>query len=574
MDREQACINALETTFNSDNPPEDAEFRDQIDDGDVLDALHQEFQGVDILLCRWHLNKDVMAYARTKCPQLGRRLNEKKELVDTTATELFASRFQELIRSPTVEDFEKGCQEVKKMSPKMAKYLEDNWWKYKEKIVHCWTSKFTSFGLIATSIVEGGHARIKRWLGNSRADVVSLFDCLHRFFESHIGKVRRRDLHDSTYNIPNFAIGNTLYDDVVRRVHRYALGKLEENFQKAQEHRNKGKDNPFYRVPSCKEQYSKEWGLPCYHDCIKLLDAHTNGQAVHVSVEGFHKHWLLDRSAKSRPTLPRIREPIVRPKSTKRMKKSKTAGNGQSGNRRDPSGFEIAEASKIATPVTTSTQPAEPQERIWIVPSTAPAPVALHPCSNSNATRSQVPLQTTAQPTTCWNCPPAVYQDTANNTQPVHRLPRYSETQSSYVSPYGGHLGQPSSQPASIRPESGWERGYQTEVHQQRIFQGQIPIQNKALESNTTYQPLPIGPLAVPPLPNLDQHQQLPHHPYAELQQPLPPAHPPVALPTAQQNYFNATIVDQPIIGDDGTFQAYKPARSWGSAGFSHTYNY
>jgi hypothetical protein len=187
LDREQACVNAVTDTLEFADEPVAAELAelaepvatalvDLVDP--IIQSAEQVFTGVNVLLCKWHMNKDVFAYARARCKELGRRelyqdevingkLRKKGEIVDTNKTDEFASLYYATLSSATVTEFEENCARIHALSPTMAVYLQRNWWLYKEKIVRCWTSQFTSFGLTTTSIVEGTHAKLKQWLYNS-----------------------------------------------------------------------------------------------------------------------------------------------------------------------------------------------------------------------------------------------------------------------------------------------------------------------------------------------------------------------------------------------------------------------
>ena len=86
------------------------------------------------MLCRWHINKDVLSYARTRCPELGRRevevdeeevsgrIYKKGAIFDTDETIAFKDLYYRLLDSTTEDEFERHCKAVKKRSPTMAGY--------------------------------------------------------------------------------------------------------------------------------------------------------------------------------------------------------------------------------------------------------------------------------------------------------------------------------------------------------------------------------------------------------------------------------------------------------------------
>ena len=82
-------------------------------------AVRGVFDGVDVLLCRWHINKDVMSYACTRCRSLGRKevlvdkeiVNGKTykngAVIDTDNTIQFKALYYKLLDSATEAEFEK-----------------------------------------------------------------------------------------------------------------------------------------------------------------------------------------------------------------------------------------------------------------------------------------------------------------------------------------------------------------------------------------------------------------------------------------------------------------------------------
>ena len=54
------------------------------------------------------------------------------------------------------------------------------------------------------------------------------------------------------------------------------LSSLERNFTLAKEQLAKQQEDPTYKSPNFKGMYPREWGWPCYHDCISSLTRSTN----------------------------------------------------------------------------------------------------------------------------------------------------------------------------------------------------------------------------------------------------------------------------------------------------------
>lgn len=514
IDREQACINALDKSFNL----EEAEFEDL--DNIVLDTLNRQFPRVNILLCQWHMNKDVMAYARAKCKDLGTtkvRIDGKQEVVDTERTTRFEEDYKKILKSPTEEDFEAARKEIRQLSPQMATYLDKNWWPYKEKIVACWTNKYTTFGLLSTSRVEGAHASMKRWLQSSRSDIYSLFRTLNLFFEEHVRNVIYKE-EAATVNLPRFA-REDFYVDINKHITRYALSKMYEVHGQAKalvEERKKDPSN--FKVPPCKQSFSKGLGYPCKHEWLRLLDAQVDGRSLSFQPHQFHKHWWIDRTAAVDPVVaPRIREPAVR--ENKRKRPSHKVGFGQFGTRRDLSKFEYLEKeAALGTVDLPTTTPVSPERvhkpnqsqkqasvnanvanvaNVVNLREIAPRPHIVPPTTNlslnlnSNATepRPVTLLQQVYAGQTdpvlqsqCGRSPagPAPILQPAATHVVSHSVPLLSQAQELYSDVHSNLYNAPSSQ---------WQSGQiERESHMYQPAQVQNPIQNWTLESGPMYQ--------------------------------------------------------------------------------------
>lgn len=108
-DREQACLNALKNVFPN----------------------------VPGLICKWHMNKDVLSHCRRKHPQVYN--TEKKEYKDSNITKDIYALYYKAVESTTEEQFQNACDEIRILDASMASYLDRTWWPYKERCVRIWT---------------------------------------------------------------------------------------------------------------------------------------------------------------------------------------------------------------------------------------------------------------------------------------------------------------------------------------------------------------------------------------------------------------------------------------------------
>ncbi|ETM01593.1 hypothetical protein L917_01841 [Phytophthora nicotianae] len=64
---------------------------------------------------------------------------------------------------------------MNRLCPVLSSYLDNHWWKYKDRIVRGWTDRYQYFGILDTSFVEGTHAKCKVWLRGCRGDLLTVY---------------------------------------------------------------------------------------------------------------------------------------------------------------------------------------------------------------------------------------------------------------------------------------------------------------------------------------------------------------------------------------------------------------
>ena len=128
----------------------------------LLVASGAVFDKVPHLLCRWHIEKDVLA----KCKQYFR---------DGAAFEMFHAEWMKIMRSGTEAIYQSSWQKfVHKYSVTHAeaiRYLVGTWIEHDKKFVSCYTDRVFHLGSGSSSRVEGAHAVLKGFLGSSKGDL-------------------------------------------------------------------------------------------------------------------------------------------------------------------------------------------------------------------------------------------------------------------------------------------------------------------------------------------------------------------------------------------------------------------
>ena len=295
----------------------------------LMRAVETTFPEADFLICRWHQNKDVLAYCRRKIKSQFRD-PETKEWRDHPDTVRCMELYFACINAETSEDFDKGRETVKAEFPTIAQYLEKEWWPWKEKCVSHWTNTYTHFNQRSTSRLEGLHHVLKSWLKTSRSNINVFLQKALPMWEQLFAETVFMEVSQEKLTIP-YSLQNPFYDRVARIIYRYALLQVEEQRTKVRREIQEEKDNPQRKKSVCKGIFRKTMGIPCSHEIRPLLEKNQ-----HLMPQHFDRHWWIDRESAPDDSSRRIIEPHVL--RTRRVveKPKHQKGAGVTGTRRDP----------------------------------------------------------------------------------------------------------------------------------------------------------------------------------------------------------------------------------------------
>ncbi|XP_052627760.1 uncharacterized protein LOC128125935 [Lactuca sativa] len=122
----------------------------------LMNAYTIIFPDAKGLLCRWHINNNIMK----KCK---------------SCWDVLYTSWTRLVNSETKEAYNKNLAQVEKTTnnyPDAYSYLNKTWLTpHKEKFVSAWTDKFLNFGNHTTNRAESQHAKLKRYVETSRSDI-------------------------------------------------------------------------------------------------------------------------------------------------------------------------------------------------------------------------------------------------------------------------------------------------------------------------------------------------------------------------------------------------------------------
>ncbi|KAM4055596.1 MULE transposase [Hirsutella rhossiliensis] len=135
------------------------------------------------LLCRWHVNKNVLANCKAYFPKAKR--DDKNRVIRDPKFTTFLKEWHSLVNAPDEAAYEQRLQTFKEPGrhPEAAIAYAVNTWldRWKEKIVLCFVNRVRHLGHTTTSIVEGMHASMKRFLWTSTGDLTSVFQRFKAF---------------------------------------------------------------------------------------------------------------------------------------------------------------------------------------------------------------------------------------------------------------------------------------------------------------------------------------------------------------------------------------------------------
>jgi hypothetical protein len=250
----------------------------------LMEVLDKLFQHSYHLLCRWHVNMNVLAKCKQHFP--GPIKSNNGVYSRHPDFKAFIQDWNSLLLSTTEESYDKQLKEFREKHPKAATfYVESTWLIFKEKLVRFWVDQHLHFGYLVTSPIEGCHAGLKRYLRRSTAGLDGVFTKLQHFWTNQHAKIRdltAQQFHSLRYNhrIP-------LFYGVINYVHGFALNKILTEASKL----------PANNTPppySCSCTITQSHGLPCFH---KIWERQQNGGTL--LLEDIHAHWLVHKPAQN-----------------------------------------------------------------------------------------------------------------------------------------------------------------------------------------------------------------------------------------------------------------------------------
>ena len=313
----------------------------------LIKSLNKQFPSSQHLLCRWHVNMNVLARTKQYFPG---PTQVNGQPVRHPRFQGFLSSWNRLLSSPLESIYLQRLSEMQAEYPTAAmKYCIDTWLIWKENLVGCFINCRFHFGITVTSPIEGCHATLKSYLQRGHGDLRGVFNKLKNFWNAQYATLQSELAQQQIR--PKHSVNIPLFTAILQTVHGYALQKL------AKEYAKLPKSGPPLSSCSCSIQQSI--GLPCYHTIWERRQ-----EVGVIRLEDIHPHWHVIRPEPSTLSGQSIYPlPVLNPLPVRGRGRPRGALGGvvrPTNTRREPSAFEIPSSS--APPAFNT-----PQEPIYIV---------------------------------------------------------------------------------------------------------------------------------------------------------------------------------------------------------------
>ena len=221
------------------------------------------------ILCRWHINKNIVA----KCKRFF-TVDDNLDAFMSDCNNLWNSENEDLFN----ENWNK-MQSIWKKHSGAINYLLKTWIPWKESIVDFWIDRHMHLGNSTSSRIEGAHSALKKHLPSSVLDIIEAFRCIDRYVSIQKNEFESK-LNDELKLIPQRCKSN-IYSKVVRRISKFALVKIQEDFISF-------KSNP---LNNCRGITTRTLGIPCSHTMRRI---ELSGKELVPN--DFHRHyWIRGR---------------------------------------------------------------------------------------------------------------------------------------------------------------------------------------------------------------------------------------------------------------------------------------
>ena len=184
----------------------------------LISAIKIVFPAASILLCQWHINKNILA-------------NCKKYFSEQDWTE-FCQSWSKVCSAQSSESFDNHVRVLKDKFcsyNQVINYVETTWLRdWKDYFVADWTNKILHFGSLTSSRAESAHAMLKKFISSSTGDLLRVFQEIHLALKIQLNEIK--NLIGKELIMKPLSFTTHVYQQVLRKVSKYALNAVHEQF--------------------------------------------------------------------------------------------------------------------------------------------------------------------------------------------------------------------------------------------------------------------------------------------------------------------------------------------------------
>ncbi|KAH7857660.1 hypothetical protein Vadar_015139 [Vaccinium darrowii] len=233
----------------------------------LMNAIAKVFPCAKNMLCRWHIQKNVLA-------------NCKKHF-DDAHWKKFLATFAVIMYAPTIEVYDERVRDLKRdfmMYPTVLEYVDKTWLgPHKERFVCAWTDSVMHLGNYTTNRAEGHHNKLKKYLASSQCNFQNAWEKAHGLVEATITAIKcsfEKSLStlQHSYKIP-------IFNNLVGVVSQDAMRYMEMELKKIHS------INMECTTP-CVCPLRHTHGLPCAHEIAPFKN-----KEEQLPLSLIHEHW-------------------------------------------------------------------------------------------------------------------------------------------------------------------------------------------------------------------------------------------------------------------------------------------
>lgn len=251
----------------------------------LTNALRHEYPRVDRLLCRWHIEKNVL----TAVQKVWRvtKVSDQEKATNEAKIEEFMAHWKAVVYSETEEEFDSRYNQLKSnysSQPGLIEYLDREKYPRRMYFAQPWVKMTTHYGNTVTSKVEKRHDIMKRFIGTSKYDLLEVVKMIEDCFTIQYSELKtkiaaQRDRTPRDVDARRFPwLEDGINTEIVPRAVRLLFGQYTLYKEGLQNDQN----------TTCTGSFKTSMGIPCRHTIQERL---TIAGGLKINATDFADFW-------------------------------------------------------------------------------------------------------------------------------------------------------------------------------------------------------------------------------------------------------------------------------------------